>query len=124
MAKPKLHPHQSAATAPEHEAPFEFDSANGDSGGLLTLTDTGEGLVVDLFNLDPTVRVRVPAESLWTQEPRMTKELAAAILRVVAYNWDDEQRDYGEQDAECRNNHIYIDLRAIREALTAFVQGR
>lgn len=80
MPKPTLHPHQSAPTAPAHEARFEFDSADKNSGGLFTLTDTGEGIVVDLYHLDPTVRVRVPQENLWTKHPRFS----GAELRVLA----------------------------------------
>lgn len=66
MRRPKLHKYQYPPQA-HNEAPFEFGSTSG--GGLLTLTNTGEKLIVDLFQLDPTVEVRVPSANLARLQP-------------------------------------------------------
>lgn len=83
MRRPKLHKHQYPPQA-ANEAAFEFYSKS--SGGLLTLTDTGEKLIVDLFRLDDTVEVRAPEKNLMrrTLEPEKLHELVSAMEEAVS----------------------------------------
>lgn len=41
-----------------------------------------------------------------------------AIKAILDYMWEDESRDYHEQDEEGRENHIFNHLQTLRWTLT------
>lgn len=47
----------------------------------------------------------------------MNESEVQALNNLVNCNWDAEERDYNEQDAEGRENHIFRDLVRLRTYL-------
>lgn len=43
----------------------------------------------------------------------LTTAERSAIENVLAYMWQDEERDFNEQDEDGRNGHIFNDLKVL-----------
>ena len=47
----------------------------------------------------------------------MPERLRGSLSSLIEYNWSKEEADYGEQDSEGRNRHIFNEISALRQWL-------
>lgn len=97
---------------------IEFSSTNG-TGGLIEMTDTEDGIEIEFYRVDPTVKITVPAENEKVAEQRFyavkleTKHTTAGSPRRGWLIYDADSHLAGFADEEYRGNGALHNAAAI-----------